>query len=132
MNVNEVARRLKKSRMTVLRMIEDGCPVVEPGSVGRTHGTILNFSDVQQWLVNRAAPGLKQQHERFQLEQLAESLWRVLRSDQAAQAVGISERQLAGILVLTYERIAKDLTHTPVDLRRLPARMKQICSISSE
>ena len=68
----------------------------------------------------------------IQLDELSESLWRVLRNDQAAEKVGITERQAAILLLMTYDRVAKDLTREPVDLADLPARMKQLCAISTE
>jgi hypothetical protein len=131
-SVIQAASVLQKSPMTVRRYIKAGAPCISLGEAGRGHGSRIDLDAFQHWLARRAAPGLTAKAEAVQLDQLAECLWRVLRSDQAAEKVGISERQAAGLLLLTYERLAKDLTREPVDLADLPARMKQLCAISTD
>jgi hypothetical protein len=129
--VPQMAKMLRKSRMTILRAIQAGAPCLHLGTVGRGHGSRLDPDAFQLWLATQAAPGLTHTAQAIQLDQVAESLWRVLRSDEAAAKVAISERQAAGLLLLAYERLAKDLTHRPVDLADLPQRMKQLCAIST-
>lgn len=121
-----------KSTMWIRRMIMAGAPCVELGSVGRGRGSRIDLDAFQRWLANRAAPGLTVAAHTIQLDELSESLWRVLRNDKAAEKVGITERQAATLLLLTYDRLAKDLTREPVDLADLPARMKQFCAISTK
>jgi hypothetical protein len=116
--------------MTIRRWIKAGAPCLELGEVGRGHGAIVDLDAIQQWRAAQAAPGLTEQSQAIQLDHLAESLWRVFKNDAVAAKVGIAERQAAGVLLLTYERLAKDLTHRPVDLEDLPGRMKQLCSIT--
>jgi len=129
-SVTAAARVLRKSPMTLRRWIKDGAPCVSEGAVGRGHGAIVDLDAIQQWRAAQAAPGLVEQSQAIQLDHLAESLWRVFKNDAVAAKVGIAERQAAGVLLLTYERLAKDLTHRPVDLEDLPGRMKQLCSIT--
>lgn len=127
--VAEAARALRKSPATVRRYVQAGAPCVSPGEVGRGKGALIDIDALQQWLANRAAPGLASSAQSIQLEQIAESLWRVLRNDRAAEKLALSERQAAGLLLLAYERLAKDLTREPVDIEELPARMNQLCAI---
>jgi len=129
-SVAQAARVLRKSTMTLRRWIKDGAPCVVLGEVGRNHGGLVDVDAIQQWRASQAAPGLTVQAHTIQLDALAESLWRALRNDGVAEKVGISERQAAGLLLLTYERLAKDLTHRPVDLEDLPEQMKRLCSIT--
>jgi hypothetical protein len=128
-SVAEAARLLRKSPMTIRRYIKAGAPCLELGGVGRGHGARVDLDALQRWRANKAAPGVTLTQQAIRLDDMAESLWRVLRNDAAADKLGISERQAAGLLLLTYERLAKDLTQKPVDLADLPARMKQLCSI---
>ena len=115
---------------TVRKWIRQGAPTLELGSVGRGHSSQVDPEAIRRWLVQRDVPGVVEQTQAAQLNALADSLWRVLRNDQAARVVGITERQAAGLLLLTYERLAKDLTREPVDLADLPAQMKLLGSIS--
>lgn len=130
-SVKEAARVLRKSPMTLRRWIKAGAPCVSLGEVGRGHGAIVDLDAIQRWRAAQVAPGLTDTAQAVQLDQLAESLWRVLRSDEADRKVGISERQAAGLLLLAFERLSKDLTHRAVDLEGLPPRMKQLCAIST-
>lgn len=129
-SLTQAASVLRKSPMTVRRWIKAGAPCVSLGEVGRGHGSRVDLDALQRWLAHRAAPGLTETAQAIQLDALAESLWRVLRNDGVAEKVGISERQAAGLLLLVYERLAKDLTHRPVDLEDLPEQMKRLCSIT--
>ena len=128
--VKQAAKVMRKSPMTLRRWIKAGAPCVRLGEVGRNHGTLIIIDEMQRWRAAQVAPGLILAEQRIQLEHLAESLWRCLRSDAIAEKLGISEAQAAGALLLTYERLAKDLTRKPVDLADLPDRMKQLCSIT--
>jgi hypothetical protein len=132
LSVRQVAKVHHKSPMWVRRQIAAGAPCVELGSVGRGRGSRIDLAAFQRWLANRAAPGLTVAAHTIQLDELSESLWRVLRNDTAAETVGITERQAAKFLLLIFDRLAKDLTREPVDLADLPARMKQFCAISTE
>ncbi len=129
LTVAQAAKVLGKSPMTLRRWIAAGAPCFELGEVGRGHSSRVDLDALQHWLANRAAPGLTETAQAAQLDSLAESLWRVLKNDEAAAKVGISARQAAGLLILTYERLAKDLTHRPVDIEDLPAQMQRLCSI---
>ena len=132
LTVRQMANMLHKYPMWIRRMIAAGAPCVELGSVGRGKGSRIDPNAFQRWLANRAAPGLTVAAHTIQLDELSESLWRVLRNDKAVEKVGITERQAATLLLLTYDRLAKDLTREPVDLADLPARMKQFCAISTK
>lgn len=118
--------------MTLLRWIKRGAPTVECGSVGRGHGYQVEPDALERWLAEQAAPNLTKKAQRVQLETLAESLMRCYRNDQAAATVGISHRHAAAVLVMAYERLAKDLTKEPVHRKDLPREIAQLCSISSE
>jgi hypothetical protein len=126
------AKALNKTPKTLLGWIKAGAPCVREGEIGRGHGTLVNLEALQQWRAAHVAPGLRQQTQRQQLQALAISLMRCYRNDQAAQVVGTTEQQAAGLLLLVYERLAKDLTGEPVTVGDLPEEMKLLGFISTD
>ena len=47
----------------------------------------------------------------------------------AAERVGITNQQAAGLLVLCYERYYLNLKRTPLDQANLPEEMRQLCAV---
>lgn len=126
LTINRAARELGKSASTVRRWVQRGCPCVRPGEVGRGKGAILNLQDVITW---RGGGGVFQASDDERLEFLAGVLMDVLRRDEIHERIGITASEMAGMLVLIYERYHKNLTHEPVDRQKLPPEIAQLLAI---
>src|SRR3990172_4874448 len=124
--LREAAQTLRKSESTVRRWVQRGCPCVRPGEVGRGKGAIVNLNDVITW---RGGGGVFQASDDERLEFLAGVLMDVLRRDAIHEPIGITASEMAGMLVLIYERYHKNLTHEPIYRQQLPPEIAQLLAI---
>ena len=125
-SITKAARALNRTPSTLRRWVQKGCPCVRPGEVGRGKGAILNLQDVITW---RGGGGVFQASDDERLEFLAGVLMDVLRRDEIHERIGIEASEMAGMLVLIYERYHKNLTHEPVDRQQLPPEIAQLLAI---
>ena len=126
--INKAAVELGKSASTVRKWIQRGCPCIRPGEVGRNKGAILNLNDVITW---RGGGQVQKQSDDELLEFIANVLMDSWRRDKIHHRLGIdiTERQLAGVLALVYERYYKNLVREPVERDTLPEQITQLLAI---
>lgn len=123
--INIAARQLGKSASTVRRWIQRGCPCVKPGEVGRGKGSILNLADVLAWRAGGIAPA----DQDNRLEFVADVLMDSFKRDEITIKIGITTRELAGVLALIYQRYYRNLTHEQPDMDKLPDEITQLLAI---
>ena len=128
-SINEAAKQLNRTPSTVRRWVQKGCPCVSPGETGRGKGAILNLDDVITW---RGGGGqVQKQSDDDRLQFIAGVLMDCWRRDKIHNRAGIeiSQRQLAGILALIFERYYLNLVREPISRDTLPPEITQLCAI---
>jgi hypothetical protein len=123
-SVVQAARYFKVHVSTVRRWIRAGCPCLEEGSVGRTHGSRLDFNAVQHWLTEQRVPMLAQQAQRDELGTMATALYDCLKRD------GLMGQTLPAELMVgkIYKRLYKNLTKTDLQWQDVPEELKRVCA----
>lgn len=123
--ISSAARMLKRSESTIRRWVQRGCPCVRPGETGRGKGAILNLSDVMRW----RGGGVAEISPDERLQSVATVLMDCLKRDGIHERIGITGRELAGLLVLVFERYYKNLLHEPVNPEKLPPEIVQLLAV---
>jgi hypothetical protein len=128
MTVREAAKYFRKHPATVNGWIRHGCPTVSLGSVGRSHGSILDLDAVSRWRVAQLVPMAAQQAETDVLALMGAVLWDSLKRDDLAGKTGIHESQAEHAALLIYERAHRNVKQTPLQRQNLPDELKRVCA----
>lgn len=124
-SVREAAADFHVHVGTIRKWIRNGCPTLELGSVGRSHGSRLDLQEVAQWLLTKKVPMLAKRSDDETLSIIATALDDWLKRDGWAGRTVQTERAALSF----YERVYKNLTHQQLELKVLPDAMKLIHSI---
>ncbi len=133
-SLSRAARELRVSAGTVRRWLRAGAPGASPGEVGRGHGAQIVVADLVAWrgshgqITHAVAAGAD-----CVLDRVACALWNAYMRDgghgeAAHKALGISDRRAAALLVVAYQRIAREVTGAEPE--RLPAQIEHLWTIS--
>ena len=128
-SINKAAKMLGKTPSTVRRWVQKGCPCVRPGETGRGKGAILSLDDVMAW--RGGGHVMASDDERLQF--IATVLMDCIKRDEVHLRVDVTQREMAALLVLVFQRYWLNLTHRAIDeLQDLPEEIKQLLAIYVE
>jgi phage terminase Nu1 subunit (DNA packaging protein) len=127
-SVTQTATHFQVHPATVRGWIRHGCPCVVEGSVGRSHGSVLDLVAVARWRVAQLVPVVAARSEDDVLAVMATILWDSLKRDDLAGKTGIHESQAEHAALLIYERAHRNVKHTPLQRQDLPDELKRVCS----
>jgi len=129
MTVTETAKHFRVDRSTVNKWISKGCPCVEWGSAGRSHGHRLDLDAVQRWRVAQLVPTLAQQSEADVLAIVETALLDSLKRDDLATRTKTTEAQVALAVLIIFERVYRNVKQTPLEPHQVPEQLRHLCTV---
>lgn len=106
-----------------------GCPTCELGSVGRGHGSVLDPDEVARWQVAKHVPVVTQDGDNRLLDVVAQALIAVLKLDDLARRIKVTDAQAALCILIIFERVYRNVRQEPLTREKIPIQLMQLCII---